>query len=208
MYRSARRWRAGAVVALLALAAAGVLHTRPPVLMRPLRSFRAGVTLAAAEVAVSADPRSALLLDAMADTTGDAGIAARDRLTKIGKPAVSSLIRRLRHADPNIRAAAALVLGNIRDARAVRPLMAVLRDPSEQVRYRSAYALGRIKDERAVAGLAALLLDPSPVVVSTAARSLEECQCKVHLRTPQPGFRIRPRGHAEWQVIAPPDGRE
>jgi HEAT repeat protein len=113
------------------------------------------------------------------------------------------LIDRLQHTDPRIRAAAALLGGNIADARALRPLCRRLRDPDETVRYRAAYALGRLKDPRAVADLAPRLLDSSPAVVDVALRSLEECRCKVRLHPQQPGYQLLPAGETEWRDLIP-----
>jgi hypothetical protein len=156
-------------------------------------------------VAASPIP-AARLLDTMADLRGNAGARARDLLTKRGAVVVPALIARLKHPAPETRAAAAIVLGNLRDPRAVRPLCAVLADPDARVRYRAAYTLGRLKDPAAVPYLAPLLAEPLDQIQQVAIRALEECRCKVRPRNPPPGYEIRPAGATAWQPVAPRNG--
>jgi HEAT repeat protein len=66
--------------------------------------------------------------------------------------AVPPLIAALKGAD-RVRASAARALGNIRDARAVEPLIYVLKDMNPSVREASAHALGDMRDPRAVTAL-------------------------------------------------------
>lgn len=153
------------------------------------------------EVIASALPE-ARLLNAMGDLQGNNGVRARDALTKRGASVVPALIARLRHPDPQTRAAAAIVLGNIADRRAVGPLSAALGDVDERVRFRAAYALGRLKDPAAVPSLAPLLADRSPHVRNVTVRALEECRCKVRLSASRSGYQILPQGTTEWQSIA------
>ncbi|MBI1926899.1 HEAT repeat domain-containing protein, partial [Candidatus Poribacteria bacterium] len=58
--------------------------------------------------------------------------------------AVKPLIVVLKDADAAVRAAAALALGEIKDARAVLPLSAALEDKAAEVRFNAAYTLGEI----------------------------------------------------------------
>lgn len=70
---------------------------------------------------------------------------AREALKQIGNADVSLLIYALKDSDLRARRAAAQVLGDLKDARAVEPLTAALKDPDEDVRKSAAEALGKIK---------------------------------------------------------------
>jgi len=61
-----------------------------------------------------------------------------------------SLIQKLKDQDPNIRKKAAKTLGEIKDPRAVEPLIDAMKDLIKHVREEAARALGKIKDPRAV----------------------------------------------------------
>lgn len=67
-----------------------------------------------------------------------------------------------RHPDPWARYDAAGALGNIKDIRAVEPLLAALNDPAAQVRRTVASALSHLGDLRAVEPLIKQLRDPDP----------------------------------------------
>jgi HEAT repeat protein len=67
---------------------------------------------------------------------------------------------------------AAFALGEIKDARAVEPLIAALQDKDAEFREEVARALGEIKDPRADAALTAALKDPEPNVIHAAANAL------------------------------------
>jgi HEAT repeat protein len=72
-------------------------------------------------------------------------------LIRIGAPAVAPLVEMLRGAFPPINKLAAYILGEIRDARAVWPLVTALQNPDLTIP--AAQALGKIGDSRAVKGL-------------------------------------------------------
>lgn len=74
-------------------------------------------------------------------------------LVEVGEPAVSLLIASLSDDNQEIRAAAAIALGGIEDARAVQPLVAALEDPAARVRRSAADALNRIGTPEAAAAL-------------------------------------------------------
>jgi HEAT repeat protein len=63
---------------------------------------------------------------------------------------VDNYIRQLKDKHADIRARAAAALGEMKDPRAVEPLIATLADPDSSVRSYVALALGKIKDARAV----------------------------------------------------------
>jgi len=86
---------------------------------------------------------------------------------------VEGLIKALKHRDDDIRADAAKALGEIRDPRAVEPLIDALKpDPDSFVRQRAAYALGNIGDAKAVEPLIQSLKDEDKDVRWAAASSL------------------------------------
>jgi HEAT repeat protein len=69
------------------------------------------------------------------------------------KRAVLDLIAALTDTDQDVRYAATVALGEIRDVRALDPLVAALRDPDDLVCRGAAEALGQIGDARAVGPL-------------------------------------------------------
>jgi HEAT repeat protein len=77
--------------------------------------------------------------------------AARVELAKIGKPAVPAVIAVL-GGDPVYlgREGAAVVLGRIRDGRAVKPLIAALKDDYAAVRQQASLALAQIGGPKTV----------------------------------------------------------
>lgn len=113
--------------------------------------------------------------------------AAVMALIGIGKPAVTALITTLGDEDPVVRKYSAVVLGEIRDPQAVRPLIAVLKKTGEELekieeekitrpgiqsikenlsklRLAAAKALGQLKDPRAVETLIDALQYEKPTV--------------------------------------------
>ncbi len=87
---------------------------------------------------------------------------------------VTKLVQKLQDKHPNARAKAAKELGNLRDARAVGPLINVLKDADSYVRGQAASSLGKLKDNRAVDPLSNTLKDDCTYVREEAARSLGE----------------------------------
>jgi HEAT repeat protein len=93
-------------------------------------------------------------------------------LAALSLVAVPALLEALPRLKPRGKAAAASVLGEIKDIRAVGGLIALLRDESLDVRCRSAAALGLIGDPRAREPLVDLCADPDWQVRSQAAKAL------------------------------------
>jgi HEAT repeat protein len=75
-------------------------------------------------------------------------------------------------AHPESREEAAEALGEIRDPRAVDPLIGALKDRDHEVREEAVEALGKIGDKRAVEPLNAVLGDPDPKVRRAAENAL------------------------------------
>jgi HEAT repeat protein len=65
-------------------------------------------------------------------------------------------------------------LGEIKDTRAVEPLIAALKDNNSTVRWSAAEALGKIKDVRAIAPLIDAQEDDDNVVRREVIKALED----------------------------------
>lgn len=102
------------------------------------------------------------------------GLQAGNALAKIGQPSVPSLVTALKSDSPIARRNAAMALGKIKDANAVRPLIVALDDENPIVRRNAAIALGEIRDNSAVEPLTSALKDDSPIVRRDAALALKE----------------------------------
>ena len=100
----------------------------------------------------------------------DSGFYGEDFLSRMGTIAVEPLIASLQ--DKSIRLPAMRILGRIRDARAVEPLLAMMKNKDPDVRMTAAEALGETKDVRAVEPLIALLKDGATGVRWQSARAL------------------------------------
>ncbi len=81
-------------------------------------------------------------------------------------------ITALTDRDLRARQRAAERLGDAKDVKAVKPLIAVLDDRESSVRRAAAAALGKIGDDRAIEPLVGRLTDGSPAVRETAAKAL------------------------------------
>jgi hypothetical protein len=90
----------------------------------------------------------------------------------IGEPSVGHMIDAL--ADPRLRRAAASVLGEARDSRAVEGLTRVCADGDPEVRRTAVWALGEIRDPRAVEALLCASTDPVYDVRAEAANALDK----------------------------------
>lgn len=94
---------------------------------------------------------------------------------EIGGPAVESLIPVLKDKHSRVRSEAAVVLGNIKDPRAVEPLIAAIKDT--QVRWDAARALVKIGGP-AVEPLIAALKDKDRLARQGAAAVLFEIKSR------------------------------
>ncbi|MDD1659859.1 MAG: HEAT repeat domain-containing protein [Methanomicrobiales archaeon] len=101
-------------------------------------------------------------------------VGARARLSEIGAPAVGPLISAINDKDFNIRINAIRALGEIRDSRAVDPLIGVLQsNVHPNLRYEAIGALGKLKDKRAVGPLYVALDDKEKFIREAALDSLK-----------------------------------
>jgi HEAT repeat protein len=112
------------------------------------------------------------LIDAL--QTGESVIReeAVSILGRIGEAAVEALIGTMQAADPATRVLAIRSLIQIRDPRAVSPLIISLRDKNEEVRTIAAHALGDLRDAKAIMPLIRALRDPSKQVRDQAVDAL------------------------------------
>lgn len=106
------------------------------------------------------------------------GPDAADSLGNIGEPAVKPLISLLADKDPQVRADAAMALGNTKSKEAVDPLIKMLEDKDPSVRSRSAMALGKIGDEKALDPLTLVLKDKDFPVEQNARLAIENINSK------------------------------
>jgi HEAT repeat protein len=147
------------------------------ILQNKSRVFRAEAVKSLGKIR---DPRAVKpLIEALQDKDAQVSDNAREALQKIGAPAVEELIVALKHEDVRVRVAAATILGEIRDPRAVDPLInALLLDALENTswmfRAEAARALGKIKDPRAVKPLSVVLNDRDSDVRANVEWALEE----------------------------------
>jgi HEAT repeat protein len=108
-------------------------------------------------------------------------------LAKMGSHVVEAVINALTregYKDDRVGIYACIVLGNIKDPRAVPPLIdALKKNPSWEVRRRAAWALGEIKDQRVIGPLIdALTGDTNPDVRAFSAAALGKLGDKRALR--------------------------
>jgi hypothetical protein len=102
----------------------------------------------------------------------DARQRAHKALVKIGAPAVAPLIDNLKDANHEVRVDVVNALGEIKDPRAVEPLIEALKDTAHVSAV--LVALGKIQDHRAVEPLIAALEDKDPYVRLDAVWALGE----------------------------------
>jgi HEAT repeat protein len=87
------------------------------------------------------------LINALRNENWDSHILILDELIKIGEPAVFQLIEVLKDSSQVVRQYAIFALGEIKDRRAVEPLIEMLLNEGD---YTAAIALEKIGDERAI----------------------------------------------------------
>jgi len=95
-----------------------------------------------------------------------------DRCAALGGIAIAPLLLVLQEQDNETRRAAAHVLGQIGDARAVEPLLDLLVDQDPKVRRAAVEAVGQIGDSRAVEALETALQDKDGTVRLAAIKAL------------------------------------
>jgi HEAT repeat protein len=117
------------------------------------------------------------LIQALDDDDDDAvvrSIAAASLVVINDTKALEPLIRALNDDNSNVRANAAIGLGQLKSPDAVNPLIQVLSDKDSEVRWRAAYSLGEIRDNLAMDPLKQALDDEDATVREEAATALEK----------------------------------
>ncbi len=138
-----------------------------PPLIALLKDPDEGVSQAAVlSLGVLRDPRAIpALISALSNHRG-----ARMGLRNIGQAAVPALIEALRNDNPNVRAGAAEVLGEIRDPVALPPLLAAVYDSQPEVRISVAVALSEFPNPKAAEAVLSSMRDDNPHVREVVAR--------------------------------------
>lgn len=93
-------------------------------------------------------------------------------LVDLGQPAVPKLIEALNHRGDFVQKQSILALGDIKDAQAVDPLIALLQDQDWMVRLTAASSLEKIGDLRGRAAIKPLMKDPDIAVRMRVERIL------------------------------------
>lgn len=127
-----------------------------------------------------ADPDPKIIKQLLADLRGFDKQKRRTAVMKLGMvggdEAVRALIMTVNndHEDLIARGRAAFMLGQLRDQRAVEPLIQALTAPGHQTPVFAAEALGKIGDRRAVMPLLALLNTENDAFRSAALQALRK----------------------------------
>jgi len=93
------------------------------------------------------------LISALRNEDVEIQLKAAAALSSLGPDVIDSLIRKLSTRDRAVKLGIIGALGQIRDRRAVEPLIKYLKDPSAEVRWEVAIALGEIGDGQAIGPL-------------------------------------------------------
>lgn len=99
---------------------------------------------------------------------------ASSALAELGTEGMDHLLSALKTRNKDIRLGVIEALGEIRDPRAVEPLIRLLKDKDNEIRWEAALALGEIADLRALGPLESALQDPDRYVRYGSAVALEK----------------------------------
>jgi HEAT repeat protein len=128
------------------------------------------------------DPRAVPpLIGILRDDDHGVRTIAAHSLEAIGEPAIEPLIETLRDDDIHVRVSAVIILGNLRDPRAVEPLMEALYTEAREhkswaLRTELARSLGKIKDPRGADALNMVIGDKDTEVRETAEWALQQIE--------------------------------
>jgi HEAT repeat protein len=115
------------------------------------------------------------LIYALNDEDSQVQEDAAQALMNMGSPVVEPLLNVLNQENISMTCSAIIILGNLKDSRAVEPLIGVLKYfTSWKVRYEAAKSLGKIKDRRSVLPLIDALDDKHSKVREGAAEALRQ----------------------------------
>jgi HEAT repeat protein len=120
---------------------------------------------------LSASEGISVLIDTLYDESGTIWLAAKKSLVELGPQAVEPLLLSLRNNNHH-RDRLISVLGEIKDSRAVAPLIGLLKDQNHHVREQAVAALGKIKEPIAIDPLSDLSTDQYEGVQMMAVKAL------------------------------------
>jgi HEAT repeat protein len=116
-----------------------------------------------------------ILIDALDDEDSQVREDAANALMNMGSPVIEPLLNVLNQDDVFMTSSAIVILGNLKDNRAVEPLIGVLKYfIFWKVRYEAAKSLGKIEDRRSILPLIDALNDKHVKVREAAAESLRQ----------------------------------
>ena len=143
-----------------ALGRAGDARAVQP-LLQALRDSSPDVRAAAAGALGAFNDSQAIepLISALADYNGVVRSKAVNALAEMGRPATGALIAALERDDIQIKQGAAEALGEIKDARAVEPLIVAFTSQSREMRLASVAALLKINKSSVVEPFIQILMD-------------------------------------------------
>lgn len=130
-------------------------------LIRVLKDRDSGVRYNAAKaLGIIKDPRAvAGLIKLLKDRNLGVRYCAVKALKAIGKPTVKPLIKFLGSENSDMRYSAAVVLGEVKDPRAIEPLLALLKDDDPRVSYCASEALRKIRESATTRSLITATID-------------------------------------------------
>jgi HEAT repeat protein len=180
--REARAW-AERTNAAQVLGRAGCPEAIPPlvVALRDPHEDAAVKTAAAESLAKLRDPRAVpFLVHELREVDESASRPIAEALVRFGEAAAPELLTLLAdEAHASGRVWAARILGHVRSADAVEPLVALLHARNDLLRIAAAAALGEIQDRRALQPLVqATLRDPAPQVRAQAAGAVARIEAE------------------------------
>jgi HEAT repeat protein len=126
------------------------------------------------------------LCNALSDETWRVRVNARWALQEIGAPAVKSLITLLEIENPQLREAAAMALGNIKDSRSIPILRTTFKkDKNILVRVSAAWALGEFKDKDSIDALITALGEQNGLIRASALCALRKITGQNYTENPE-----------------------
>lgn len=131
---------------------------------------------------LEADGNALALFNAYASVFGDdaSNDAAHDALIRLGKPSADTALQKIHSGDWNTRYHAYIVLGDLRERRAVKPLLHMLEhEPQAQIRLFITSALIKIADPESIPALKKLSDSRKSQVRAEARIALREIEQKL-----------------------------
>lgn len=122
--------------------------------------------------AQKAEIRELVILAFTGRLTEKEGMAAVDKIIKIGKPAVPVLIEMLKSKDDNVRLGAAILLGGVGDKEAIPALVEAIGDPNSSVALIAIADISKLGDRQAVPLLSKKLEETSGQVQNAVAEAI------------------------------------